>query len=161
MRSKPSLRSDVRYVHTNLVSRDWRQLARFYIRVFGCTIEPPERDLKGAWLDRLTSIRNVHVRGAHLRLPGHGRNGPTLEIFQYAKAAGSKPTRVDVPGIRHLAFSARNVEEVLARVESNGGSRVGELVSGRVEGVGSLDVVYARDPEGNIIEIQKWGAASR
>jgi predicted enzyme related to lactoylglutathione lyase len=161
MRGKPPEPADVRYVHTNLVARNWRRLARFYITVFGCTIEPPERDLKGAWLDRLTSIRNAHVRGAHLRLPGHGRDGPTLEIFQYAKAAVAKPTRVDVPGIRHLAFSARDVPGVLARIERNGGSRVGDIVTAYVEGVGTIEVVYARDPEGNIIEIQKWGSATR
>jgi lactoylglutathione lyase len=150
------MRGDVRYVHTNLVARDWRTLARFYARVFGCRIKPPERDLKGAWLDRLTSIRNARVRGAHLVLPGYGRGGPTLEIFQYSREAGSRVSPVDAPGLRHLAFSARNVRKLLDRVERNGGTRVGELVSARVEGVGNLDVVYARDPEGNIIEIQKW-----
>jgi len=25
-----------RYVHTNVVARDWRKLAGFYTRVFGC-----------------------------------------------------------------------------------------------------------------------------
>ena len=155
------MRSDVRYVHTNLVARDWRLLARFYTRVFGCRIEPPERDLKGAWLDRLTSIRSARVRGAHLALPGYGRGGPTLEIFQYSTGARSKLPSVDAPGIRHLAFSVGNVKQVLARVVNNGGCCVGEMVSAQVEGVGALDVVYARDPEGNIIEIQKWGSASR
>jgi lactoylglutathione lyase len=153
--------SDARYVHTNLVARDWRRLARFYVRVFGCTIKPPVRDLKGAWLDRLTSIRGAHVRGAHLVLPGCGRDGPTLEVFQYSKAARSRRTSVDVPGLGHLAFSTKNVKKLLSKVERNGGGRVGEVVSGHVEGVGDLDVVYARDPEGNIIEIHKWGAASR
>jgi lactoylglutathione lyase len=165
------MRNSIRYVHTNLVTRDWRRLVRFYVKVFGCRIEPPERDLKGPWLDRLTAIRDSRVRGAHLVLPGFARNGPTLEIFQYSRPARSKLARsqplrsksrrsksapVDAPGLRHLAFSARNVKAVLARVEKNGGSRVGEMVSACVEGVGTIEVVYARDPEGNVIEIQKW-----
>jgi predicted enzyme related to lactoylglutathione lyase len=155
------VRSSARYVHTSLVARDWRLLARFYTRVFGCRIKPPERDLRGPWLDSLTSIRGAHVRGAHLLLPGCAKDGPTLEIFQYARQAGSgpagsKPPRVDAPGLRHLAFAVGNVNAALARVVLNGGSRVGGSVSTRVEGVGQLDVVYARDPEGNIIEIQKW-----
>ena len=33
-----------RYVHTNLIARDWRELARFYVEVFGCELVPPERD---------------------------------------------------------------------------------------------------------------------
>jgi predicted enzyme related to lactoylglutathione lyase len=156
MKRTPSKRNGIRYVHTNLVARDWRRLARFYAEVFGCRIEPPERDLKGSWLDRLTSIRGARVRGAHLALPGYGRNGPTLEIFQYAKSTGPKPLPVDALGIRHLAFSVSDVRRVLASVVKHGGSSVGEIVSARVEGVGTLDVVYARDPEGTIIEIQKW-----
>jgi len=31
----------MKYTHTNLVARDWRRLADFYIKVFGCTPVPP------------------------------------------------------------------------------------------------------------------------
>ncbi len=37
-----------RYVHTNLIARDWRLLAQFYTGVFGCEFVPPERDYAGA-----------------------------------------------------------------------------------------------------------------
>jgi predicted enzyme related to lactoylglutathione lyase len=30
-----------RYVHTNLIARDWRALAKFYTGVFGCEFVPP------------------------------------------------------------------------------------------------------------------------
>ena len=42
------------YVHTNIISNDWENLANFYIEVFHCEIVPPVRDQKGAWLDRAT-----------------------------------------------------------------------------------------------------------
>jgi hypothetical protein len=54
-----------KYVHANLVAKDWRRLAAFYREVFGCVPVPPERDLSGDWLDKLTGIRG----GAHLRDP--------------------------------------------------------------------------------------------
>ena len=72
-----------RYGHTNLIAKDWRALARFYEQHFGCIPVPPERDYKGPDLDRGTGIRGAELRGAHLRLPGHGADGPTLEIFNY------------------------------------------------------------------------------
>ncbi len=28
----------VRFGHTNLIARDWRGLARFYTKLFGCTL---------------------------------------------------------------------------------------------------------------------------
>ena len=33
----------IRYAHTNLIAKDWRSLARFYIEVFGCEPAGPER----------------------------------------------------------------------------------------------------------------------
>ena len=51
--------------------------------LFGCTPVPPERDFKGPDLERGTGIRGAELRGEHLRLPGHGPEGPTLEIFNY------------------------------------------------------------------------------
>jgi hypothetical protein len=44
---------------------------------------PPERDLAGDWLAQATGLECPHLTGQHLRLPGYGEHGPTLEIFQY------------------------------------------------------------------------------
>ena len=147
-----------KYVHTNIVANDWRLLARFYIKVFGCTPKPPERNLEGDWLDGLTSLKNAHIKGMHLNLPGYPRNGPTLEIFEYSKRKRKPIPTVNTPGFAHIAFAVKNVKQMLQKVERNGGSRVGTIVSAEIEGVGSINVVYARDPEGNIIELQKWSS---
>ena len=32
----------------------------------------------------------------------------------------------------------------------------GELVEKDIPGIGTIKVIYAKDPEGNIIEIQNW-----
>ncbi len=61
-----------RYVHTNLIAEDWRLLAGFYQKVFGCVPVPPERDFRGEKLEAGTGVRGAHLRGAHLRLPGRG-----------------------------------------------------------------------------------------
>jgi predicted enzyme related to lactoylglutathione lyase len=145
-----------RYVHTNVVARDWRKLAGFYARVFGCKPVPPGRDLAGDWLDGLTSLKHAHIRGVHLRLPGHGAAGPTLEIFQYSPGKAAGQPCVNRPGFAHIAFSVPDVKKALLAVQRGGGSSVGTLVEAAIEGVGRIDVVYARDPEGNIIELQRW-----
>ncbi len=71
-----------KYSHTNLIAEDWRALARFYQDVFNCVPVPPERHFKGSDLERGTGIRGAQLDGAHLRLPGYDRQGPTLEIFR-------------------------------------------------------------------------------
>jgi lactoylglutathione lyase len=145
-----------KYVHTNLTGRDWRSLARFYCDVFGCIPKSPERDLRGDWLDRLTSLDDAHLTGIHLVLPGYGSDGPTLEIFQYDSMRAASLPVVNEPGFGHLAFAVEDVDAALAAVRAHGGGAVGGVSTSVVAGVGTLRVVYARDPEGNILELQTW-----
>ena len=76
-------------------------MATFYIEVFGCTPKLPERDLSGAWLERLTAIDGVHIRGIHLILPGFDGDGPTLEIFQYNEHTPHPVKRINTHGFDH------------------------------------------------------------
>jgi catechol 2,3-dioxygenase-like lactoylglutathione lyase family enzyme len=143
-----------RYVHTNLIARDWRALARFYQQVFGCKPVPPERDLSGPDLASGTGIAKAKLQGVHLRLPGHGDAGPTLEIFQYAQQPAGDAQAVNRPGLAHLAFAVASVPEARAQVLAAGGSAVGEVVRTRLANGASVTWCYVRDPEGNILELQ-------
>jgi predicted enzyme related to lactoylglutathione lyase len=145
-----------KYKHTNIIARDWESLAQFYEKVFGCVRLPPERDLSGAWLEEGTGVPGAQFSGVHLRLPGWGEDGPTLEIFQYARNEPKPAPAANREGFGHIAFEVDDVEKTLEDVRRHGGGAVGEVVSQEIEGVGSLQFVYATDPEGNIIEIQSW-----
>ncbi len=146
----------IRYVHTNLIARDWRALARFYTEVFGCAVAPPERHLSGDWIDRMTGIAGVRIDGAHLTLPGY-EDGPTLEIFSYEpRRQGDAAQEINRPGFGHLAFHVDDVPGVLEKLLAHGGSMLGEVVQKEYECLGRLTAAYARDPEGNILEIQNW-----
>ena len=94
---------DIRYVHTNLVAKDWRKLADFYIKDLGCKEKKPERNLSGKWLDEATSLKNTHLRGIHLYLPGYKKNGPTLEIFQYQQNNKIKYKKANNEGFSPIA----------------------------------------------------------
>lgn len=144
------------YKHTNIIARDWRALAKFYQDVFECVQVPPERDLSGAWVEKGTGIPGARFSGAHLRLPGHGESGPTLEIFQYSKNEPRPKTVANREGISHLAFEVDDVKQGMADVLNHGGSKIGDFTSSEIEGVGLLTFVYMADPEGNIIELQAW-----
>ena len=146
----------LKFTHTNLVASDWKKLARFYIDVFGCEPVYPERDIKGDWIDRVTNIKDVHIEGQHMRLPGYA-DGPTLEIFQYnSQNKSGGLSEINKPGFAHIAFSVEDVHLLYQKLLDNGGGKLGELVEKEIAGLGTLTVVYARDPEGNIIEIQNW-----
>ncbi|MBE9506394.1 MAG: VOC family protein [Chloroflexi bacterium] len=146
-----------RYTHTNIVARDWRRLAGFYQHVFGCVPVPPERHLEGEWLATATGVAGAALSGMHLKLPGYGDEGPTLEIFEYSSVLSSLPTAANRQGLGHIAFSVDDVSAALSAVVANGGRTIGDVVERSIAGVGVLTFTYAADPEGNMIELQHWG----
>ena len=168
--------SGARYVHTNLIARDWRRLARFYQDIFGCVPVLPERNLSGREMEAGTGVPGARLQGMHLRLPGAGPDGPTLEIFEYvcpelacvgdftndrpegmpAADTSRVPNR---PGFAHIAFAVDTVADAREQVLSHGGTPVGEVVTVTLSATARVTWCYVRDPEGNIIELQSWSDA--
>jgi catechol 2,3-dioxygenase-like lactoylglutathione lyase family enzyme len=147
---------NIKYSHTNIITADWKRLAAFYERVFGCTQVPPQRDQKGSWLEKGTGVPNAHIQGIHMRLPGYGGDGPTLEIFQYSEMIPSEKAFPNKKGYGHLAFHTDNIEQLLELALKNGAKKIGELSEHAVENIGLLKFIYISDPDGNIIEILNW-----
>lgn len=144
-----------RYVHTNIIAKDYQKLVNFYKEVFHCKSIGETRDLRGEWLDRLTGIHGAHILGEHLCLTGYEQDHPTLEIFSYDTVEDSC-NQINRQGIAHLAFEVDDVEETLGLLLEKGGSQIGDLVKTTYEDGRNAVFVYAADPEGNIIELQSW-----
>jgi catechol 2,3-dioxygenase-like lactoylglutathione lyase family enzyme len=143
-----------RFIHTNIIARDWKRLAAFFEKVFGCIPVPPERSFFGKWLERATGVPGAEIHGVHLRLPGYGEEGPTLEIFQYTQLEERVKTAINRPGFAHIAFMVDDVTSARDAVIEAGGGVLGELVSTKIPGAGTITFVYVTDPEGNLIELQ-------
>lgn len=144
-----------RYVHTNIIAKDFQKLVDFYKDVLQCKSIGETRDLRGEWLDKLTGIPNAHIMGEHLCLPGYGEDHPTLEIFSYDSMTESEYS-VNTCGIAHIAFEVDDVEATLQRLLEKGGKQIGEVVKAEYEDGRNAVFVYAADCEGNIIELQSW-----
>jgi predicted enzyme related to lactoylglutathione lyase len=146
-----------RYGHTNLIARDWRVVADFYERLFGCVPVPPERNYGGSDLERGTGVPGAGLRGIHLRLPGYGADGPTLEIYTYDReAAASPPPAANRRGWGHIAFAVDDVAQAREAVVNGGGGAVGEVVTLQTADARRVTWCYVTDPEGNIVELQSW-----
>jgi len=147
----------LRFAHVNLVARDWRRLAAFYEQALGCTPLSPERDYAGPSLARGTGIPGARLQGVHLRLPGfENGNGPTLEIFQYDPQGDDPPRSVNRTGFGHICFQVGNVETARAAILDHGGDAVGDVVTLSPSPSARVTWCYLSDPEGNIIELQRW-----
>jgi glyoxylase I family protein len=150
-----------RYVHTNLVARDWRNLAAFYQSTFGCVPVPPERDYSGPIFEAGTGVKGARLTGMHLRLPGATSDGPTLEIFNYSQLAEGPMPAVNRPGFGHIAFAVDSVDEARAQVLAAGGKPVGDVVTLTTATGTRVTWCYVTDPEGNIVELQHWTGVAR
>lgn len=148
--------SGVRYSHTNLIARDWRSLASFYESVLGCVFAPPERDYSGRDLEAGTGVPGAAIAGVHLRLPGLGDDGPTLEIYAYTPVGDGGRPAVNRPGFAHLAFEVDSVDDARAQVLAAGGGAVGEVVTLTTAAGARVTWCYVTDPEGNVLELQSW-----
>lgn len=150
---------EAKYVHTNIVATDWRRLADFYQRVFGCVPLMPERHYRGPWIRDVTGIaEDVEIQGIHLRLPGYGPQGPTLEIFEYSVQPKRPPIAANQPGFAHIAFHVSDVEHARQAVLDCCGKDLGTIHKMQVPGAGTIELIYMTDPEGNIIELQHWSS---
>ena len=145
-----------RFGHVNVIADDWRALAQFYVDVFGCEIVPPERDYSGPELAAGTGVRDAALRGVHVRLPGHGDTGPTLEIYQYARNEPAQPPKANMRGFAHIAFAVEDVAAARDRVVVSGGGLVGDIVTLQTSDGHRVTWCYVTDPEGNLVELQAW-----
>src|SRR5918996_2714408 len=148
-----------RFGHVNVTSPDWRQLATFYTDVFGCEFVPPERDMRSGDLDAATGLQDAHLTGVHLRLPGFGDRGPTIEIFSYDTLDPNPGTHVARAGWGHIAFQVPDVPAAVEAVLAAGGGRVGKIVTTQTADGRRVTWSYMTDPDGNIVELQAWSAA--
>ncbi len=146
----------MRYAHTNIIAKDSTKLIDFYKEVLDCRSIGETRNLSGDWLDGMTGIKNSHIVGEHLCLPGYDDKHPTIEIFSYDEMIANNSHKINQCGIAHIAFEVENVAATLEKLLNAGGGQLGELVSADYEDGRKAQFVYATDIEGNIIELQSW-----
>jgi predicted enzyme related to lactoylglutathione lyase len=140
----------MKFVHVNIIARDYKKLSEFYINVFDCTVNST-RDLKGEWIDDLTGIKNVHIKGLHLNLPN---NDAALEIFSY-DTQDDIEKNINSSGFSHIAFLVQDVQKTADKILEHGGSLLGQIITHKYNDR-ILQCAYSRDIENNIVEIQSW-----
>ena len=120
------MKGRARFSHTNLIAGNWKSLARFYEEVFGCKPVPPERHYRGSVLARGTGVSGAELHGVHLRLPGFGDAGPTLEIYSYEPQEARVPSVVNRPGFGHIAFEVDDIAQTRQAILDASGSTVAD-----------------------------------
>lgn len=135
--------------HIGLVVRDSEAAARYYGRVAAMRRLPDSAAFPASPDEAALAGRGDALQD-HCLLAG--RNG-YLEILsprQAARSADSAPNPINRPGIRHFCVQNHDCTILEKVVIGNGGSLIAPPLD---LGTGN-QYAYARDPEGNIMEIE-------
>jgi catechol 2,3-dioxygenase-like lactoylglutathione lyase family enzyme len=117
----------------------------FYRDAFGATWVVRPVDYEGPGAEHAMGQAGVRFRIGILELPGAG----SIELFEFLGTVipdWARPVHARVP---HLALQVENTAVALDRVEAAGGRRLWA----DVQVFGSAHIVYAADPDGNVIEL--------
>ena len=142
----------MKFSHVNMIARDTDKLADFYKMVFDCDDLYPRKDLSGEHMSKCNGVPNAEIYAAWLSLPGV--DGTFLEIFQYKNIHDRPTPLVNQPGYGHISFEVEDIHATYDSVIKAGGASLGE-----VRNFGTTEApsfyVYARDPEGNVVELEQ------
>lgn len=142
----------MKILHVSVVARDANILSAFYKTVFGCVDRRPPTTLSGEKVSRGNGPPNARIYSIWLALPD--AKGPFLEILEYSNTHDRPQPRVNEPGFGHLSFEVKNIKATLAEVLNAGGKPLGKVTDFGTVNRPCL-IVYVRDPEGNILELEQ------
>jgi predicted enzyme related to lactoylglutathione lyase len=147
----------VKLLHVSLTARDADRLSLFYRTVFGLVEKRPPKMLHGDAVGRGNGLAGIGIYSIWLQLPNE--DGPFLEIMQYSTTTHRPLPAVNEPGFGHLSLSVSNLETTLRCVLDQGGSMQGQITNFGTQDH-PLFIVYVRDCEGNILELEQIAEAS-
>lgn len=131
----------IRFLHVNINSTDWAKALSFYSKVLETNAIGFERDYKGDFIENLTGIKGIEIKGRHLPLPGYDEGGPTFEIFTYNNFSKKDPLDKYDTGRIAVGFRVLDLRSSVKKIIREGGILLEE----------KDDTAILKDPEGNLI----------
>ncbi len=142
----------MKLAHISITARSADSLAAFYISAFDCQEMRPPRRLSGEVVSRGNGLPDSVIYSIWLRFPE--QDMPFLELLEYDTSADRVAPRVDEIGLGHLAFGVTDIASSMDRVLTAGGTALGQVTNFGTEDAPLL-IVYMRDCEGNILELEQ------
>lgn len=142
----------MRLLHVSLTARNAAALSNFYRQAFGFVDRRPPRRLSGEKVSRGNGLPGADIHSIWLALPRDP--GPFLEIMEFTRSMDRVAPAVNEPGYSHIAFEVLDLEVSINTVLSLGGALQGEVTNFGTPEQPCL-IVYVRDPEGNIVELEQ------
>ncbi len=145
----------MKLAHINLVARNAETLSAFYTNVMKCELLREPRVLSGDKVSRGNGLPDCEIYSIWLKFPV--LEWPFLEIHQHKTTHSRGLPKVNEPGYGHLSFQIENLDDILSKIIRAGGSQIGQTTNFGTSEKPYL-IAYARDPEGNVLELEQTSA---
>ena len=133
--------------HVGLVVTDLEKAKKFWCELLGFKLEK-EMDESGPHIDAMMGLENVSVTTAKLRAP----DNTMLELLHF-KSHPDKPAWDGTPfstGLTHISMTVENLTESYKNLSKEG---VTFPAPPQRSLDGSVQVIYAKGPEGILLEL--------
>ena len=142
----------MKLLHVSLTAKNAESLSAFYKSVFGFQDRRPPKRLSGDLVSKANGLPGSNILSHWLAFPND--TGPFLEIHEYDTTEDAPHRAPNAQGFGHLAFEVSDFHSTIADIIAHGGSRQGEVVNFGTD-TAPLLIIYMRDPEGNILELEQ------
>ena len=139
--------------HVAICTPDLDRLAAFYRDVIGFT-----EVMNTSWSDRPIVDRIINLRGSAARQIMLQAGNAYLELFQYELPAGTPadPNRTPASqGYTHFCLDVVDIDAEYERLRNHGMTFHSSPPTPKELGSNHIRAIYARDPDGNIVELQE------
>jgi catechol 2,3-dioxygenase-like lactoylglutathione lyase family enzyme len=133
--------------HTGIVVRDLEKSLRFWRDVMGLAVAADFRE-QGRFIDTVQALSGVSLHMVKLCAP----DGTMIELLHDEAHPTAPPAanRLCDSGIRHVAFTVADLEASWRTLRKEGCEVLSEPVTSPD---GKARLFFARDPEGNLMEL--------
>lgn len=135
--------------HVGITVSDLDRSVRFYRDALGFEVSPPVQ-VSGPFFEQVTGVPGCVIDVVFARGLGH-----VIELLCFRAPADKKTStlRACDPGFWHLCFKVKDIDRVVRTIRESGFEALSEVQTAVDPPVQGLRVVYARDPDGVVLEM--------
>jgi glyoxylase I family protein len=140
------------YHHTVLLVSDFNRSLDFYCDILGFELISRDEDRRGPFLDQMFNVKEVVIKLALIRA-----GGEIVEVIEVVSP--QEITRHDGTdaryGIARIGWEVDEIETMVGELRAKGVEFLSDIVDMTVGHYAGGKVVFFRDPDGIILELQQ------